>query len=52
MLRDGVVVRTSNINISRLRLADYVITKHKTMCGTCEPHVQQDHFPSFNQSNQ
>ena len=51
MLRDGVVVRTSNINISRLRLADYVKTKHKTMCGTCEPHVQQDYFSSFNQSN-
>ena len=51
MLRDGVVVRISNINISRLRLADYVKTKHKTMCGTCEPHVQQAYFSSFNQSN-
>ena len=42
MPRDGVVFRTSNVNISRRRLADYVKTKHKTMCGTCEAHVQQD----------
>ena len=28
MLRDNVVVRTSNMNISRRRLADYVKRKH------------------------
>ena len=52
MLRDGVVVRTSDMDISRRRSADYVKTKHKAMCGTCEPNVQQDDFSSFNQSNQ
>jgi len=35
LLRASVVVRTSNMKISRRRLADYVKTLHQKACGTC-----------------
>ena len=35
LLRAHVVVRTSNMKISRCRLADYVKTLHQKACRTC-----------------
>ena len=35
LLRDLVVVRTSNMKISRRRSADYVKTLHQKARGTC-----------------
>ena len=35
LLRACVVVRTSNMKISRRRLADYVQTLHQKACRTC-----------------
>ena len=35
LLRTRVVDRTSNMKISRCRLADYVKTLHQKVCGTC-----------------
>ena len=35
LLRARVVVRTSNMKISRRRLADYVKTLHQKACRTC-----------------
>ena len=34
-LRTRVVVRTSNVKISRRRLPDYVKTLHQKACRTC-----------------
>ena len=42
-----VAVRTSNMKISRRRLADYVKTLHKKACRTCSTII----FFSFNQWN-
>ena len=46
-MKAGVVVKTSNMKISRRRLADYV----KKFAPKGVPHVQLDYFSSFNQSN-
>ena len=35
LLRARIVVRTSNMKISRRRLADYVKTLHQKACRTC-----------------
>ena len=47
LLRAGVVVLTSNMKISRRRLADYL----KKCAPKSVPHVQHDYVSSFNQSN-
>ena len=44
---NSVAVRTSNMKISRRRLADYVKTLHQKACRTCSTII----FFSFNQSN-
>ena len=54
-----VVVRTSNLNISRRRLADYVKKLHQKACtknctkkrAARASHVQHDYFSLFNHSN-
>ena len=48
LLRARVVVRTSNMKISRRHLADYV---RRQIAPKGVPHVQHDYFTSFNQSN-
>ena len=48
LLRARVVVRTSNMKISRRHLADYV---RQQIAPKSVPHVQHDYFSSFNQSN-
>ena len=50
LLRACVVVRTSNMKISRRRLADYS-TLRQNIATKSVPHGQHDYFSSFNQSN-
>ena len=47
LLWAGVVVRNSKIKLSRRHLADY----EKKITPKSVPHVQNDYFTSFNQSN-
>ena len=47
LLRARVVVRTSNMKISRRRLADL----RQNIAPKSVPHVQHDYFSSFSQSN-
>ena len=46
LLRARVVVKTSDMNISRDRLADYI----KKIAPKTVPHGEHDYFSSLNQS--